>query len=235
MVVLLVVAVIFIYKNIRPRPKFYPGFGLSIPNGYQEVGIDVSRHQGKIFWEEVARMNDQGRHVSFVFIKATEGFNMQDRCFADNWEKSGSTKMLRGAYHFFHPNQSSKDQAENFLQNTSFIKGDLRPVLDVEVDENVSVQAIQDSVCKWLSIVGEHYHTAPIIYTSASFYNKYLKGDFDDYPLWIAHYRAPQPAIQTDFQFCQFNDCGQINGIDGDVDFNVFSGDSTALQSFRMH
>ena len=179
-------------------------------------------------------MNDQGRRICFVFIKATDGFNMQDKCFADNWRKSADGKLLRGAYHFFHPSHSATDQAANFLKHTSLIAGDLRPVLDVEVDENAGINAIQDSVCKWLDIVGRRYNTTPVIYSSASFYNKFLKGCFDDYPLWIAHYRAKQPAVQTDFQLWQFNDCGRVNGIEGDVDFNVFTGDSLDMQSFRI-
>ena len=47
---------------------------------YDTVGIDVSRYQGEIDWQEFASQN-----ISFAFIKATEGSNHVDEYFADNW------------------------------------------------------------------------------------------------------------------------------------------------------
>lgn len=40
----------------------------------EELGLDVSQHQGNIDWEAVA---DDG--ISFVYIKATEGGDWTDR------------------------------------------------------------------------------------------------------------------------------------------------------------
>ena len=43
------------------------------------VGIDVSHHQGRILWDEVAKEN-----IDFVYIKATEGATYVDPCFHYN-------------------------------------------------------------------------------------------------------------------------------------------------------
>jgi lysozyme len=71
----------------------------------------------------------------------------------------------------------------------------------------------------------------PIIYTNPHFYEKYLIDDFDDYPLWVAHYYQDIPRIEhRDWLFWQHSDCAVIKGIDKPVDLNVFNGDIKDLQ-----
>jgi len=232
---LIIIAILtIVYQLVRQRPSFYSGFGIQLPPHFSIIGIDVSRYQGAIFWKEVARMSDQNRRLYFAFMKATDGTNYVDPRFHCNWKEAGENGVARDAYHYFHPAQSAQLQAGNFLENTAFIAGDLRPVLDVEVSKSASANSLRDSICSWLNIVGSKYHTTPIIYTNASFYNQFLKGYFDDYPLWIAHYKTEKPAIKIDFQFWQFSDAGQANGISTKVDFNVFNGDSLGFEKMKL-
>ena len=50
---------------------------------------------------------------------------------------------------------------------------------------------------RWLEIVENHYGVKPIIYTNVDFYNRNLGSEFDNYPLWVAHYyQTEQPRIQ---------------------------------------
>ena len=60
---------------------------------YDTVGIDVSRYQGEINWQEFASQN-----ISFAFIKATEGSNHVDKCFADNWQNNDIKQSLHYEY-----------------------------------------------------------------------------------------------------------------------------------------
>lgn len=232
---LLIGASLLILKKYRePKPKMYAGFGLKLPENYRLTGIDVSRYQDHIFWEEVAAMNNQDRRLSFVFVKATECNNSTDRNFERNWEEAGKVKLVRGAYHVFHPSVDVPSQAERYLSTITLKAGDFVPVLDVELTENVPPPAIRDSVCKWLTMVEARLKVRPIIYSGASFYNANLLGYFDDYPLWIAHYKTDKPAVNRGWHFWQFSDCGQVNGINCPVDFNVFCGDSLALHSLTL-
>ena len=76
--------------------------------------------------------------------------------------------------------------------------------------------------------VEKQYGIKPVIYTNIDFYKNYLQNDFDDYPIWIAHYLQPEkPRIERKWSFWQHNESGRVNGIKTPVDFNVFSGDST--------
>lgn len=212
----------------------YPGFGISIPTGFEMVGIDVSRHQGRIRWESVAGMREKSVRLSFAFIKATEGFSLKDPQFSRNWRQADKTGIIRGAYHFFLPYRSGRDQARHFISNVSLKKGDLAPVLDVEETYGIPVQTVRDRVREWLAEVERHYGIRPIIYTNASFYNDVLGSGFDGYPLWVAHYlKRDKPRIDRDWSFWQFSETGRVDGVLEKVDFNVFNGDSTDMLRLR--
>ena len=80
-----------------------------------------------------------------------------------------------------------------------------------------------------------NYHVKPIIYTYLDFYERYLKGYFDNYPLWVAHYLQPhKPRIKRDWAFWQHSESGRVNGILSKVDFNVFNGDSTEFRALLV-
>jgi lysozyme len=85
-------------------------------------------------------------------------------------------------------------------------------------------------------LIAEQYYTVkPIIYTYVDFYEKYLKGYFDDYPLWVAHYLQPhQPRISREWSFWQHSERGRVNGILSNVDFDVFNGDSAAFKALLV-
>ena len=56
---------------------------------------------------------------------------------------------------------------------------------------------------------------------------------FGGYPLWVAEYGVAEPTLPsgwTFWDFWQHSENGQVPGIQGDVDLNVFSGALSALQ-----
>lgn len=205
-------------------------FGVSVPAGYHIHGIDISHHQKNINWETVAAIDEKGINLKFAFIKATEGITRQDRHFERNWRKSKEAGLVRGAYHFYYPTRDPRKQAENFIKQVTLEEGDLPPVLDIEVSKNKSKEDIVAGCLVWCEIIEEHYGVKPIIYTSANFYDRYLKDDFEDYPLWVAHYYESIPRMEhRSWHFWQYSDCAVINGIGNNVDINVFNGDLEEL------
>ena len=219
------------------RPKFvrYPAFGIDIPVSFSIHGIDVSRYQDNIDWEAVKAMQDKQLKIGFVFIKATEGLDRVDNGFRQNWFNAKKALMPRGAYHFFISSKSGKAQAENFIETVSLAKGDLPPVLDIESSNGASVTDIQERAKDWLVMIEKHYKIKPIIYTNIDFYENFLDGKFDDYPLWVAHYLVKdKPGINRNWIFWQHNEKGRVNGVDAYVDFNVFNGDSTAFRQMLL-
>ncbi len=209
---------------------YVANFGVELPLRYKIHGIDISHHQKRINWSDVAAIDVDGIKIQFAFIKATEGITRQDLHFERNWKKSKAAGLVTGAYHFYYPTRDARKQAENFINEVKLGTGDLPPVLDIELSKGKSKDEIVKGCKEWCDIIEEHYGTKPIIYTNPTFYDKYLKDDFEDYPLWIAHYYEEIPRMQhRDWVFWQHTDCAIINGIDKPVDLNVFNGNMDDL------
>jgi lysozyme len=213
----------------------YPEFGIPIPEDYSIHGIDVSKYQQTISWDAVKEMQVENISLGFAFIKATEGNGNTDPFFRRNWRKAKKAGIIRGAYHFFIATKDGRTQAQNFINRVDMESGDLPPVLDVEQAYGASAAQIRKEVKTWLDIVERNYAVKPIIYTNVDFYERYLNGFFDDYPLWVAHYLQPhQPRITREWTFWQHSEQGRVNGIRARVDFNVFNGDSVCFKSLLV-
>jgi lysozyme len=208
---------------------FYFNGPASWSDDYAVRGIDVSHYQENIDWNKVAK-----QQVDFVFVKATEGNTLNDKLFCDNWEAIKAEGMHRGAYHFFRANVSPEQQALNFIRNVKMEAGDLPPVLDVETLDGSGKIQLLAGVITWLYMVEIAYGVKPVLYTNQKFYNTYLAGHFEDYPLWIARYngiRQPNLADGRQWEFWQRHDTGKLDGIDGAVDMNVFQGSKADLEA----
>jgi lysozyme len=168
-------------------------------------------------------------------MKATEGIGNRDPQFHRNWKKARANNIVRGAYHFFIASKDGKLQAENFIKRVELEPGDLPPVLDVEQLNGVRSAQLRKEVKKWLEAAESYYRVKPILYTNVDFYEQNLGSEFDQYPLWVAHYYEPgKPRIKRDWIFWQHNDQGRVNGIISKVDFNVFRGDSLGFRSILV-
>ncbi|MDQ3289926.1 MAG: glycoside hydrolase family 25 protein [Bacteroidota bacterium] len=220
----------------KEEEKYYyglPGEPVNWPTGQVLRGVDVSRYQTHVKWPEVKR-----NQISFVFIKATEGFYGRDRLFHKHWQRTGQAGLIRGAYHFYRPNQPAWLQALNFLTQVEIVPGDLPPVLDVEQIGYATDEELRESISTWLHWVEWRYGVKPIIYTNYNFYKDYLEGFFENYPFWIAHYKVNQLKLsdysRKQVKFWQHTDRGAVSGIEGRVDCNVFYGSKTALEQLCL-
>lgn len=196
----------------------------------KSIGLDVSEYQGKIRWTYVDTLENK-YPLHFVFIRATVGKDRKDRQFDKNWLGAKENKMIRGAYHFYRPNENSIEQAELFIKTVTLQKGDLPPVLDIEkLPKNQSIENLKLGLKRWLNAVESHYGVKPIIYTGERYYDDFLKEEFNDYLFWIANYNFYREEIAGDWLFWQFTEKASVPGIKGNVDINIYNGD---LQQLR--
>jgi len=210
-----------------------PGFS------QQPLGIDVSHHQGAIDWSLVYA---DGK--VFAFVKATEGVTYNDPQFVSYMNGGNNAGLLMGAYHFARPdNNSAVAEANHFIQVAGPYIGDgyLPPVLDLEDPPGDDLQTMYTSqeltqwVQTWLQIVEDSTGVEPIIYTNGR-YTQYLSSSLNHYKLWIAEpdgNTSPPDNLGhwTDWAFKQYSWHGNVNGINGDVDLNVFNGTMSELDS----
>lgn len=209
----------------------------SYHDDYEIHGIDISHHQGRINWEVLKNQALIERSpIRFILIKATEGSDRLDPCFADNFQQAYDYGFTRGAYHFYSRFSSPEAQARWFIANVPLEKGDLPPVLDVEHKPNdVSVEQFQADVLAWLDIVEQHYGVPPIIYTYYKFKLANLDSPmFDRYPYWIAHYYVDRVEYKGEWKFWQHTDAGRLPGIKGYVDLDIYNGSYYDLRKLTI-
>ena len=207
------------------------------PKGYTVRGIDVSHHQGPIDWELLrneATLNELP--LAFAFIKATEGSDIVDSRFRQNFAEARKYGIMRGAYHFYRTTTPAKRQAQHFISHVELLPGDLPPVLDVEVaPQGISAEAFRQGILEWLARVEQHYGVRPILYTYYSFRQQYLNDPvFDLYPYWIAHYHVDSVRYKGAWAFWQHADNGQLPGIKEKVDLNIFNGTYHDLEQLAI-
>lgn len=188
------------------------------------VGFDISQYQGQIEWDKVEYVENTFL-LQFVFIRATAGKDAVDTCFKDNWAQAKKKNMIRGAYHYYRPNENSLEQAENFIKTVQLRPGDLPPVLDIEsLPKHQTIDSLRKGLRRWLEKVDAHYKVRPIIYTGEKFYQQFLKDEFSDYTFWIANYNFFVEDLKEDWLFWQFTESATVLGINGNVDINIYNG-----------
>ncbi|MBP1839970.1 GH25 family lysozyme [Formosa algae] len=198
-------------------------------------GIDLSHYQGKIDWKTVNYINDS-IPIAFIIVRATMGIDGLDSEYISRWETIKSKGIIRGAYHYYRPNQHSLSQAKQFKNRVKLRPGDLPPILDIENLSTIqTVENLKLGIKKWLDDIEFHYGVTPIIYTGDHFYRKHLNTqEFDKYPIWIANYGNYYEPFTKPWNIWQFTEQGQIEGVEGFIDLNVYNGTYPDLKSFLI-
>ena len=193
-------------------------------NAGKVLGIDVSHYQSYIDWDKVGYVNET-HPIHFVIVRATMGTDKVDSRFQENWEGVRKANLVRGAYHYYRPNESSALQAKNFLEAVKLAPGDLPAVLDIEEMPKVqSMQKLRVGLQNWLDTVEKATGIKPILYTGERYYIDFLAKDFPDYHLWVANYNIWIEEPKANWMIWQFSEKGTASGIKGPVDLNVFQG-----------
>ncbi len=200
---------------------------------YSLRGVDVSHYQGEIDWKY---FREQG--IDFAFIKATEGSGYVDEKFAENRKNAEAAGLYVSAYHFFSFDSPASVQAEHYISTVGDLTGALAPAVDIEYygdkrENKPEKSRVVSQLQELLDILEERYGEKPVIYTTYAVYNRYIRNEFDAYPLWIRNVYYPPLDIGREWDFWQYSDTGAIGGTSGVekyVDLNVFRGSREELE-----
>jgi lysozyme len=249
--------------KILKRMKDMPGL---LQNS--KIGIDIASHQSgtkDIEWDKVKK-DTLYAPTEFIFIRSTLGFNVNnDPKLTTHYTNALAKGFNIGFYHNFVLNKTKRsdykkhaeEQAIKFVESFKNRTVHFKPVLDIETHETYAVvekdftaDEVREATRAFIDIVEKELKTDVIIYTFEAFYNKYLKGYFDDKYYWIARYphseefakhnnypgsKNPFMGISYDFKTKKFNtelktrtigwqfsEDGSVDGIHNDVDLNIF-------------
>lgn len=202
-------------------------------NGEEVVshkGIDVSRFQGDIDWEDV---KEDG--VEYAFLRVgirgyTSGEIVGDETFEYNAEEAAKQGIHVGAYFF-----SQAVTEEEILEEADFVIEALEPyeidypvVIDVE-DVNsqnartndLTMEQRTKLVITFCEKIKEAGYT-PMIYGNLKTFMLMLDiTQLEDYEKWYAYYSTDEFYYPYDFSVWQYSDEGSVDGIDAEVDLNI--------------
>jgi lysozyme len=104
----------------------------------------------------------------------------------------------------------------------------------VDIEENGPSKAVfKKELNDYLTLVEEKYHQKPILYVVYPLYNEYIKGEFEQYPIWIRDIVKPPMLLdKKEWVFWQYCNRGRLKGINTYADLNVFNGDINKLRSY---
>jgi lysozyme len=168
-------------------------------------GIDVSSAQGDLtdaHWAAIAATK------SFVYAEARTGNDGNDPHFDAYVAGARSAGLVVGAYLFAyclpdiagHPGRSPEEQAQAFFEASGGLggtSGELPPAIDLEWPASgdwpkwgCSAAQISDWALRCAVRVETLFGRRPAIYTYPYFARAAVLAGMNDYPLWIASYRA---------------------------------------------
>jgi GH25 family lysozyme M1 (1,4-beta-N-acetylmuramidase) len=215
------------------------------------LGIDVSSYQGSgINWGSV-----RGGGISFAWAKATEGTTFTDPDFGINQNNGKNAGVLMGAYHFARPNQDNPGSEAAHFWNVAhgFVLADGRtimPMLDMEIFSGViGASSYSDWANQWCNIIvgdanGQGVKVRPSIYTSSCSACNF-NGSVSGWIPWLANYNGQSAFTGNPWNVCtscevwgpgvwdvwQCSSTASVPGVPGNVDLDVFNGNSSQMVS----
>ena len=185
-------------------------------------GIDVSKWQGSINWNEVKKDGTE-----FAILREGWGKkspNQIDKRFKENYEGAKAVGIPVGSYHYFYADSvdDAKREAEFCLENIQGMKFEYPVCFDIEDRTMLSLSNRQrtDIVKAFCSEIEKAGYYA-MFYCNLNWLNNYLYKDelLPKYDLWIAEWNVAAPSVSCGIW--QKSDKGFINGISGNVYLDI--------------
>lgn len=142
-------------------------------------GVDLSHHQdGKL---DFVKAKQAG--VEFVYHKCTEGATWVDENYNRRRSEVEAAGLVFGAYHFARPAiRDAKIEARHFVEHAQPKRGDLRPALDLETTDGLSLSILD----VWARLFCDEVKL--LTGFDCVIYTPYNLPSVARLPLWVARY-----------------------------------------------
>ncbi len=194
------------------------------PESSSEIeGIDVSRYQEDIDWEAVANAG-----MEVAIIKSSEGVDYTDPNFEVNYEGAKAAGLKVGFYHFLTATtvEQALEEANFFASIISSKEIDVKPVMDFEQFDGLSGDEVNAIALAFAEEVESLTGYPVMVYSNADNATNLFDESLTKYSLWLAQFDGNQPSndvIWETWAGWQYTDTGSVDGINGDVDLNIFN------------
>lgn len=193
-------------------------------NGSISRGVDVSKHNGGVNWNQVAASG-----IQFAFIKAGSTNSGIDPQFAANITGAQAAGLKTGVYIYSYavtPEQAA-NEANLILQWIAPYTVNYPVVFDIEdkCHKNLSNQQLIDIINAFCSVIDAAGYY-PVVYSNKNmFVQKLSTVGWDK---WVAQYNS-SCEYNNNVCFWQYSSNGSVSGINGRVDVNYQYKDYSGL------
>lgn len=193
-------------------------------------GIDVSKHQGSIDWQQVA-----GDGVEFAFIRValrgygSEGKLIEDEYFEENIKGAIGAGIKVGVYLYSQAVNEEEllEEANLVLEKIAPYKIECPVVYDVEkvvgADGRMNSLSVEErtNLAVLFCQTVENAGYKPMIYHNMEMGALMIDlKPLENYEKWFAYYNDDF-YYPYDYAVWQYSDKGRVNGVKGDVDLNI--------------
>lgn len=187
---------------------------------YPSQGVDISAQQGEIDWRKL-----RAAGADFAYIKASEGSDIRDVRFAENWQNAREAGLRRGASHGFTLCRLARDQATNFIATVPREETMLPAAISLAFDKNCTARpdrkTIISEIALFIEMVEAHTGQATILYLTRDFEETYQISSAIDRSLWLRRiFFVPNYATHP-WVIWQASNVRRIDGINGPVNWNI--------------
>lgn len=206
-------------------------------------GVDVSAHQGVIDWEKVKAAGYEFAFVRMVYRGyGSAGSLNLDEYYYQNIVNAQAAGLLVGVYVFSQAvnEQEALEEARMVIDNLQDIHLELPVVFDPELirndtartDEVTGEQFTRNTIAFCEKIKEAGYE--PMIYSNMV-WEAFLFDleQLSDYQIWYADYE-PIPQTPYQFTFWQYSESGQVEGIQGPVDLDIWFCEEKPLSDKKL-
>jgi lysozyme len=125
-------------------------------------GVDISHHQAG----SLDLVGAKRRGLRWLYHKATEGDTYTDPNYTRRRAEAAKAGIPFGAYHFARAERGdAAAEARRFLAVAKPKPGDLRPALDLETTEGMSIASLRTWAKTWIDVVTQATGVKPVVYT----------------------------------------------------------------------
>ena len=199
-------------------------------NSGSMVGIDISKWQGEVDFNKVKEAGCEFVIIRIGVMKDKDSELVKDNTFDANYKNAKAAGLKVGIYVY-----SEANNVDTAVSNAEFIidtlKGDK---LDFPVAFDWESWTYFNSMEMNLHMLNEMYDAFSakleeagydtMLYSSQNYLNNVWM-DLKDYKIWAARYSSNAPEIEKTgnrFLIWQNSNTGKINGVDGNVDFDIY-------------
>lgn len=191
------------------------------------IGIDISKWQGEVDFEKVKNSGVEFVILRMGVMKDKDTPLAMDNTFEENYKNAKNAGLKVGIYVYSEANTVDKaiENAEFIIQNLKGDKLDFPVCFDWECwayfnELGINLYRLNemyDAFSNKLNDAG--YDT--MLYASENYLNNTWL-DLKDYTIWAAKYSTKKPSISRDYILWQNTDKGRVDGIEGNVDLDVY-------------